>query len=260
MEDKNLPSPQSPDLEARRTIKELAAENRRLSHENDELKKELSELRGKPNRKTHSDKYQALLERRSDVEYMYSKKNYPAFMCAQLKHTSFFHIYNRVITVFRRYSFITTSLKVFSIVFLLIEATLLVFVSTSVFIASLLSILFFSQIFALFTVFSRRRHNRENSERLKGKKVCVFFPPRDRAFDYGSYFSGLVREASKGEDKIAVIVSPYTIKSVGLDKSRHIYFICRGDGKNVLLVRRNYWFSMKKRVVDKVCASVTEIY
>lgn len=260
MNDKNLPTAQSADLEARRAIKSLAAENRRLRHENDELKKELSELRGKPAPKSRSDKYLASLERRADVEYMYSKKNYPAFVLAQLKHTSFFHIYNRVITVFRRYSFITTSLKVFSIVFLLIEATLLVLVSTSAFIASVLSILLFSQIFAFLTFFARRRYNRVNAERLKGKKVSVFFPPRDRAFDYGSYFSGLVREASEGEDSVAVIVSPYALKTTGLDKSRHIYFICRDDGKNVLLVRRSYWFSMKKRVVDKVCSSVTEIY
>ena len=260
MEDKSILTEQNFGNDARRQIKKLSAENKRLLHENEQLKNELHELQGKLPRNSHADKYHTPLQRRADSEYMYSKRNYLSFSLARLKHTSLFSIYRRVIALFRRYSFITTSLKVFSVIFLFVEATLLVLVSTSAFIASITFTLLLSQIFMLFTAFSRRKHNEKNTELMRDKNITVFFPPRERAFDYDSFLCGFARDQAGRDNSAVVIVSPYSINSLGLERSKKSYFICRKDGKNIILVRKSYYFSLKRNVLDKVSASVTEIY
>jgi len=235
-------------------IRQLTDENRRLSREVEALKKELDELNGKSGKRAHADKYCTMFEKRSSNEYMFSRKNYGSFMLAQLKSTSFFHVYRRVIAVFRRYSFITTSLKVFSLLFLFVEATLLVLVSTSAFIASLAFTLLISYLFGIFTLFARKKHNLENAELLKQKNVTVHFPPKQRAFDPDSYFSYIVKTEAMEENSTVIIVSPYSASSWGLNRSKKPYLVCRADGENVILVRKSYYFTLRKHVIEKVAA------
>lgn len=258
MPDNNLNSPS--EIEARREIRRLTVENRRLTREIDALKNEIDELEDKNSKRPRLNKYQASLKRCSENEYMFSKRNSFSFLLAQLKFTSFFHIYRRALTIFRRYSFITTSLKVFSIVFLFIEASVLVLVSTSAFIISLIFTLFISQLLTLFTFFIRKRYNKRNTELMQEKNVCIFFPPKERAFDYDSFFQGLVREEAEKENSVSVIVSPFLFSSVGLEHSKKMYYYCRNDGKNILLVRRRYYFTLRKKVISQVAANVKEIY
>ena len=243
-----------------RKIDELTRENDRLSREINNLKNELREYKGKSKKNTHSDKYQISFHHRADTEYMFSRKSFVSFVFAQIKCTSFFNIYKKVVNAFRKYSFITTSLKVFSILFLIIEASILVVLSTSAFIASIVFTLFISHLSALFTLVSRRKHNKINEQYLKDKNVTIFFPPKERAFDSGSYFCGFVREEAKNENAVVIIVSPYVFKSIGLEKSKSAYLFCRPDGENIMLVRHRYYFTLRKKIIGKVSASIKEIY
>ena len=240
-------------------LRKLTAENRRLQREIDSLKNELNAYQGKSEFRKNSDKYYHVLQNRSQAEYMYSKKNFVSFLFAQIKTTSFFNIYRRVVNAFRRYSFITTSLKIFSIIFLFVEASLLVLVSTSAFVASLVFTLLVSHIFVGATIFTRKKYNTLNKDLLNQKNVYIFFPPKKRAFDHYSYFNGFVREQAKN-NSVVVIVSPYVFSSTGLEHSKKAYSCCRSDGENVILVRRSYYFTLKKKVIEKVATSVTEIY
>ena len=106
-------------------IKKLTAENSRLRRENDDLKKELNEFYGNSSRKKHSDKYKHALDVRSHVEYTFSKRSYISYLYAHLSHTSFFNIYRRVLRFVRRYSLITTTLKIASVIFLTAETAAL---------------------------------------------------------------------------------------------------------------------------------------
>lgn len=258
MPDNNLNSPS--EIEARREIRRLTVENRRLTREIDALKNEIDELEDKSSRRSRLNKYQTSLKRCAENEYMFSKRNSFSFLLTQLKFTSFFQIYRRALTIFRRYSFITTSLKVFSIIFLFVEASILVLISTSAFIMSLIFTLFISQLFTFFTLLTRKRYNRRNTELMRGKSVCIFFPTKERAFDYDSFFQGFVREEANKENSVAVIVSPYLFNSVGLEHSKKIYYYCREDGENILLVRKRYYFTLRKKVISQVASNVTEIY
>ena len=105
-----------------------------------------------------------------------------------------------------------------------------------------------------------RKHNKRNTALLSGKQVYVFFPPKERAFDHGSYFAHFVSDIASREDCIAVVVSPYMLKSTGIEKSRKPYYISRLDGQDILLVRRHYYFTLRKKIIDVHTSSLTEIY
>ena len=259
---KNIKASQVPvaDDELKRRLYELEAENDRLNREISELKNELREYKGKSKKIRHNDKFQSSLLHRANTEYMFSKKSFASFLFAQLKCTSFFNVYRRVINAFRKYSFVTTTLKVFSILFLLVEASILVLVSTSAFIASIVFTLLVSHAVGFFTILARKKCNKQNASRLAQKNVTVFFPPKDRSFDADSFFRGFVLETALKPDSTVVVVSPYIFNSKGLTYPKKAYALCRDDGTNVILVRRRYYFTLRKKIIDKVCATVTEIY
>ena len=248
------------EAEARRAIRALSIENRQLKRENEALKRDIGELRSSGASFKPVGKYQSALKRGADSEYMFKKRSYITHLWAQLTRTSFFSVYKSVINFIRRYTFITTSLKVVSMLFLFIETTALLVISTSALIVSLVITLLVSQVLMVLTFFTRKKHNKRNTALLLGKQVYVFFPPKERAFDHGSYFAHFVSDIASREDCIAVVVSPYMLKSTGIEKSRKPYYISRLDGQDILLVRRHYYFTLRKKIIDVHTSSLTEIY
>lgn len=246
--------------DAKKYIRKLTIENRRLNREIEELKHEIDELNGTALKKRKRNKYQIALDKRADYEYMFSKRNYISFMFANLKHTSLFNIYKRFVNVIRRYSFFTISFKIISVLFLMVETATLFVLSTSAFVVSIILTVITSQILMLFTLFVRKKSLKNDLEHLKDKSVTVFFPPKNRAFDIDSYLAGsAISEAGK-KDSAVVIVSPFSFKTVGINASKHPYFVSRHDGDNILLVRRYYYFSLKKHILDKYSSQIVEIY
>ena len=260
MSNSKLKSVQFSEADAKRQIRKLTVENRRLNREIDSLKNELDELHGKSGKRSRQNKYQSALKQHSDIEEMFSKKNYPSFIFSHLKHTSIFQIYRRIINVIRRYTFITTSLKIVSILFVFVETAALFVLSTSAFIASLLLTIIASHVLTALTFFTRKKHNKRNYELMSQKNVTIFFPTKSRAFEAESFFSSFVYGEAEKENHIVIIVSPYMFKSIGLNQSKKAYYISRMDGENIMLVRRNYYFTLKKNCIDAVASSVTEVY
>lgn len=240
-------------------IKELIAENSRLRRENEDLKKEIDEFYGNSKYKRHHDKYKYTLDVRSHVEYTFSKKSYISYLYAHLSHTSFFNIYRRIVRFVRRYSLFTTTLKFASVIFLAFETATLFVISSSALLVSIATALIASQILGLFTVFIRHEHLRHIKTFLKGKNVTVFFPPKS-AFGKSHFFKGYVNECAHKENGAVIIVSPFVLSGMGLSNRKKRFGICRYDEKNVLIVRRSFYFLLKNRVIDKVSASIIEIY
>ncbi len=248
------------EIEARKQIRKLTIQNKKLSREVDALKQELELLQGKGGRLWGTGKYRSVFRQRADSEIMFEKKSYPAFVWSHLMHTSVLSIYKRVLNYLRKYAFITTTIRIVSFLFIFVEAILLFVISTSAFIASILLTLIFSHILMLLSVFTRKKQNEKTKELLTDRDIIIFFPPKSRAFDENSYFKYFVSECAKKENSTVLVVSPFLLNSKGLFSKKKPYHSVRTDAQDILLVRRSYYFTLRKKVIDSYARSVTEIY
>ena len=106
----------------------------------------------------------------------------------------------------------------------------------------------------------RSRHmNRVLRHTLEGKHLRVFFPPRGASWEPDSFFMRQAHAMAAEAGVAVVIVSPYSISRRGAGKKR-FYFTARRDGENLYVVRRHYFFTFRKKVMDVVDPNVTVVY
>ena len=106
----------------------------------------------------------------------------------------------------------------------------------------------------------RSRHmNRVLRRTLEGKHLRVFFPPRGASWAPDSFFMRQARAMAAEEGVAVVIVSPYSISRRGAGKKR-FYFTARRDGEDLYVVRRHYFFTFRKKVMDVLDPNVTVVY
>ncbi len=104
-----------------------------------------------------------------------------------------------------------------------------------------------------------RQTNRHLKQALDGRHLRVFFPPRGASWEPDSFFMRQAR-AMAAEDGVAVIiVSPYSLSRRGAGK-KSFFFTARRDAEHLYVVRRHYFFMLRKRVLDIVDPDMTVIY
>ncbi len=241
-------------------LKRLSDENKRLRREISLLKRELDEARGTSIFKHGHDYGNPTFERQAYLEQQYSKKSFSSSVVLRAKQTSVFKVYRRILNFIRRYTFITMTLRIASFLFAFIETGALLLLSTSALVISIPISLTISHISVLLTVFSAQKRNRKNKTVIEGKNVFLLFPPKARAFDKDSYFRFMVCELAKDENNTVVIVSPSPIKTLGISDSKKPYLLSRYETDNVIMVRRHYYFTLRKRVINKYAKNITEIF
>ena len=107
---------------------------------------------------------------------------------------------------------------------------------------------------------SRKRNDAVNKKLLAHKRIFVFFPPKKRALSPDSYFSGMVEELSKKSDHICIVVSPHFWRNRGLFGNKKPYRFSRVEHERILLVRRQYYFMLKKNIFNEYANDIIEIY
>ncbi len=145
-----------------------------------------------------------------------------------------------------------------------VVATIIAAVGTVVLVtvlsATMLPILFFGTAFlAIWSGIRSRRMNRILRQELEGKHLRVFFPPRGASLEEGSFFLRQARAMAEESGVAVLIVSPYSLSRRGVGKKRS-YFTARRDGTDLYMVRRPYFFFVRKRVLDIVDPDMTVVY
>ncbi len=145
-----------------------------------------------------------------------------------------------------------------------VVATIVVAVGTVVLVAlvsaTLLPFLFLGTAFlAIWAGVRSGRMNRILRAELTGCHLRVFFPPRGASFDRDSFFMRQARAMAAEKGVAVLIVSPYSLSRRGPGKKR-FYFTARRDGDGLYIVRRPYFFFVRKRVLDVVDPDMTVIY
>ena len=252
---KNIPSRTDTDI-----IKELKAENRQLRQEVSALKHELAHAQTGPQKRKNAAPHEALLVHQAQNEVLFSKKRYFTYIFQLIGFTSVFHIYKRILAFFRRYSFISTTLKILLAVLTVVQSSAIFVLATSASVVLLPFMLLVSYAAFFLAHFNRKRNDAVNKELLRHKRIFVFFPPKKRALCQDSYFSGMVKELSEAPDHICIVVSPHFWRNRGLFGNNKYYRFSRAESESILLVRRQYYFMLKKNILHESENEITEIY
>lgn len=239
-------------------LRALRKENLRLRKSITALKKELKQTRECTlfeERRT-SD---AMLQKQAARGRLFGAKSYFSFLYRAFRHSFLFRLYKRIFTFLRRFRFLTYTLALVSYLLIILEASAALVLSTSFFLFAIPLSFLATQGFVLLTRTARRKANEQNAVLFRGKRLAVFFPPR-RGLSKSRYFVGLVKDFAADEHTVAIVVSPYILSGRGMDRKRGFFLIQRTDGARILLVRRPYYFSMKKHLFKSVPSSIIEIF
>ncbi len=241
-------------------IKELKIENRRLRQEVAALKRELESSQERLLRRKESDPTLVLLAHQAQNEVLFSKKRYFSYIFQLISSTSIFNIYKRILGFLRRYAFISTTLKIVIAILAVVQSSAVFVIATSASFLALPFILVISYAVFFLAHINRKRNDAVNKKLLAHKRIFVFFPPKKRALSPDSYFSGMVEELSKKTDHICIVVSPHFWRNRGLFGNKKPYRFSRAESESILLVRRQYYFMLKKNIFNESSNEITEIY
>ena len=241
-------------------IKELEAENRRLKNEIDILKHELSTIKGKNLFYDRQDKILQSFQRNADNERLFSKKRYTSYLAAIISRTSVFKLYTKIISVVKKYTLITVSLKIAAYILAIIQSSAIFVVALSVFLVSLPFTFLFGYLAIILSIFGRKRTIKRVTELTKSKSVAIFFASKGNQLSSDSFFAGTVREWTQRKDGVAIIVSPYFFSAKGISESKKFYTLMRAEEADVIIVRRHFFFTLNKRLFKDSGKDVTMVY
>ena len=247
--------------ESRDKIRELTDENMRLNREIAFLKNELQREKRSTRQLLHRrNKVEAAFLRQAKNEGAFSQKEYFSYIRHSVKNASVFWIYAGIIDAVRRFTFVSTTIRILIFIISLIQSGAVFIISTSAFIIALPFVFLFSGIGFMLTFLGARKATQRTRPLVKGKNVTVFFPVKRSAFDSDSYFAGMVKDIAKQPNSLCVIVAPGLFFSRGISKKRRYYFTTRKDGDNIIIVRKHFYYRFKNRVLLRDANRTTEIY
>ena len=252
------------DREIARLKSELAAERSRsakLERQVTALKRELKDsdlaradqplLRARQRRKSKAPKDRLLLNTGRHVRY-YRKSSFFRYLIDSFRESAFM----RYVTKAKRY------LKRVQLLQTLIPILLAVGAMVAVAIVSPLALLILSV--AIITpialvILSFRRANRTLQRELADRRIRIMIPPCKGALAPHTFFIRNARAMAAEEGVTVIVVTPYTVSGRGLG-GRGRFFTARREAENLYVVRRHYFFTLRRRVLDRLDGEITVVY
>lgn len=160
-------------------------------------------------------------------------------------HTSLYRQWQRLLRTVRRFRAVAVTLRILTFLLTVVETGALVILSTAVFLVILPLALALTLGLLLTALLESKQTNRYLSKVLAGKHVYVLFWSEDSS----SFFWQNARSLAQDEQCAVIAVSPYWISAKGLRKSP-FYCTARQESHNLYLIRRYYFFRLRKRVLS----------
>ena len=133
-------------------------------------------------------------------------------------------------------------------------------VAVAVVSAAVLPFLFFGT--GALIILARMRSSRMNRilrDELTDRRIRVMIPPRGGSLDEGAFFIRNARAMAAEDNVTVIVVTPYTVSPRGLGgKGR--FFTARKEADDLYIVRRHYFFTLRRKVLDRLDGEITVIY
>jgi len=137
-------------------------------------------------------------------------------------------------------------LRILSIVSLALRAGAFVLLATVLFVVILPLTAVMMLAILLTALLGARKTNRRLRDETKERRICVLFLAADTPNVF--LFANAQDLAKRGYT--VLLVSPYLLSPRGMKKG-HFYCTARAESEHIFLVRRYYFFSLRKHVIDE---------
>ncbi len=239
-------------------IRRLRAKIRHLRAQNALLSDSLRALKRSDSLRARNRRL--ILESAVSRAELFSKKSFASFLLGSFKLKTLFSFYQRLVYIVRKYTFITTTLKILTFLLGVLQSGALIVLFTGTMAIALPLTLIFSYTAIVLSFIFRRRLTSKARAMLKGKRVTVFFPPRSRAFSASSYFRGMVSDAARDEESLSVVVSPYALLPIGISDKKSFFLAVRTEKERIIIMRSHYFFTFKKKILSKHDKDITFVF
>ncbi len=199
------------------------------------------------------------LSARARTDALLNKRNYFSYLSSLLQKTQFFHVWRYYTGLLRKFKLVSLLFRLYSYLLVLLQfgTAFFVIVLGILLLLPLLVLSVGSVIFSALLLY--RRENKRLASLLKEKRVTVFFPTRDGELERGEFWKVHIQELSEREDNAVLIVSPFFWSGKGMTSNR-FYLLLRQEKENVYLLRKHYYFSLRRSILDKMRNSLALIY
>ncbi|MBQ7335357.1 MAG: hypothetical protein IJW92_02655 [Clostridia bacterium] len=187
-----------------------------------------------------------VLQNAADHRRMVLRHSFFSYARATFRETGFYALWQRGLGYFRSFRVITVLIKILATVITVVETGALVLLSTVLFLIVLPLLIALMLGILLTALLESRRTNRMLKAETDGKRVDVLFLPTQDS----TFFKGNITSRAADPNCAVIVVSPHWLKTRGLNPGK-FYCTARKEAPHVYLVRRYYFFSLKKRVLSQ---------
>ncbi len=248
--------------ELSRLQSELAAERRRTA----KLERELSDLKRQVSATVHAQtpkhrqKHQApeerLLNATNRRAHHHRKSFFILYLVEVIRESAPVLFIMRMLAYLRRVRLVQTIFTLLPLIMAIIAAIVAVILVSPALLPLLILIIAIPTLLAMLRF---RRMNRILKETLSNCHIRVMIPPRGQAWQENSFFIRNARSMATEENTAILIVTPYLLSKRGLG-GQGFFFTARQEADRLYIVRRHYFFLLRRKILDTLSANLTIIY
>ncbi len=194
--------------------------------------------------KSQKNRSTALCQRQTRLHRLFQHQSFFRHAWDALRSAPLYAHWKRVLSYVRRARLVALFVRIFGALLTVLETGALVLLVTAALLLLLPPLIFFALGVLLTVLIEAPRKSRRILEETAQKRIYVLFLPEGES----AFFRANARELAAREDAAVVIVSPFWVSSRGIRDGR---FFCtaRKEGVRIYLVRRYYFFSLKRKVL-----------
>lgn len=239
----------------------LERENSQLRHRIYELEGELNRLRFDMGMKTGKDDISKLWRTETRHASLMNSRSYVRYVISLVKSTSVWGVIEKGISHFRKFRLLSAILRTATKIAVLAESgvAFVAWISVSLFTLPFIAVISLASF--LVAILKSRTAIKHFEEKLKDRKVYILFASSKQLRKNRGRDGFLAKNAEDLalDGSVVFIVSPYSFVRHGVGGSG-FYVTAREEKKNIYMVRRNFFFMLRKSVIERVASDTVTMY
>lgn len=239
-------------------LEALRLENQRLTQTVATLRKQLGEdgtedmpLR-RPKPRTRQEAWGRQFRDEGRAAKSFSKKTFPRYLIGIVNASTPGRLVRKVTRFFRRVRLVRTVVAIGT-------AVITAVVLFPMYVVVLPIMLALSGLTAFLSLFFAFRKNRQLRQELDGRHLYVLVATEDVCLHPDSFFAQNARQLAHTPGCAVLVVSPHNLRTQGLG-GKGLFLTARRECDDLYVVRKHYFFNLRRKVLRRLDPNMTVIY